>query len=68
MTWIKKLFLKGLITVIPITATIALFIWLVTFAEDLASKTLRYLFPHIIYWPGMGVIFAFLFIFIVGAL
>ena len=68
MRRIKKIFLKGLITVIPIVATIALFVWLVTFAEGLASKTLKYLFPNIAYWPGMGVIFVFLFIFVVGIL
>lgn len=68
MKQVKKLFLKGLITVIPITATIAVLIWLVTFAEDVASRTLRYLFPNIAYWPGMGVVFALLFIFVVGAI
>ena len=68
MRRIKRVFLKGLITVIPITATIALLIWLVTFAEDLAGTTLKYLFPNINYWPGMGVIFAFFFISMVGAI
>ena len=68
MKQIKKFFLKGLITVIPITATIALLVWLVTFAESLASNTLKYLFPNIAYWPGMGVAVAFLFIFMVGAI
>ena len=68
MKRIKKLFLKGLITVVPISVTIALLVWLVTFAEELAGKTLKYLFPNISYWPGMGVIFAFLFIFAVGAI
>lgn len=65
---IKKIFLNGLITVIPITATFALFVWLVTFAENLAGNTLKYLFPHLTYLPGMGVVFAFLFIFTVGVL
>ena len=68
MKRIKRLFLKGLVTVIPITVTIAVFVWLVTFAEGLASRTLKYLLPNIVYWPGMGVICAFLFIFLVGML
>ena len=57
-----------MITVIPITVTIALLVWLVTFAENFASDTLRYLFPNMTYWPGMGVIFGLLFIFAVGAI
>ena len=68
MKRIKKIFLNGLITVIPITATFALFVWLVTFAEKLAGDILKYLFPHLTYLPGMGVIFAILFIFTVGVL
>ena len=68
MRRIKKFFLKGLVTVIPITATIALLVWLVTFAENLVSNALKYLFPNIIYWPGMGVVFGFLFISMIGAI
>lgn len=66
MGHIKGVFLRGLIAVVPITATLFLFIWLATSAENLAGKLLKSVFPHLTYMPGMGVVFALLFIFVIG--
>lgn len=66
MKHIKRTFLKGLITVIPIAATIGLFVWFVTFTEKLAGQILKYLLPDVSHLPGMGVLFAFLLIFVIG--
>ena len=51
---------------IPIAATIGLFVWFVTFTEKLAGQILKYLLPDVSYLPGMGVLFAFLLIFVIG--
>ena len=68
MSQIKGVFLRGLIAVVPITATLFLFMWLTRSAEALAGKLLKALFPSMTYLPGMGVIFALLFIFMIGLL
>lgn len=66
MNQIKGIFLRGFIAVIPITATLFLFMWLATSAENLAGKMFKSMFPQVNYLPGMGVLFALILIFAIG--
>jgi uncharacterized membrane protein len=60
-------FLKGLAAVLPVALTIYVVVWLATTAESMLSSLWRRLFPaH--YYPGLGLVVAFLFILLVGVL
>ena len=67
MASIKRTFIKGLITIIPITATIFLLVWLFQTTEKLLADTIKNILPsNITYIPGMGLIFVLVIIFVVG--
>ncbi len=63
---IKTTFLKGLLAVVPITATIYLLIWLIKTAESAFGGILMSSFPNIPYVPGLGVLIAIVLIFLIG--
>ncbi len=64
MAFLSRVFIKGLITLLPITLTIALLIWVVSKAEWAFGEPLRSVLPF--YFPGAGVAFALIVIFIAG--
>ncbi len=64
MSFISRVFFKGLITLIPITLTISLVIWIVSKAEWAFGEPLRQVLPF--YFPGAGVILALILIFVAG--
>lgn len=64
MAFLSKVFFKGLITLIPITLTISLIIWIVSKAELAFGEPLRDVLPF--YFPGVGVILALIVIFLAG--
>lgn len=66
MSFISKVFFKGLITLLPITLTISLIIWIVSKAEWAFGEPLRQVLP--VYFPGSGVALAIIVIFIAGLL
>jgi uncharacterized membrane protein len=66
MSYLSRVFIKGLFALLPITLTIFLLLWLATTAEQLFGDPLRRLFPF--YFPGAGVILAAILIFFVGLL
>jgi len=68
MNTINRAFLKGLLTVLPITITIYLVVWIVKFAESLFGEPLREILPEATYVPGLGLIIALLAILGVGVL
>lgn len=63
---INKTFLAGLITVLPVMATIYLSIWVMAGAENFLGLFLRFFLPHSWYVPGMGVAIGLVLIFFVG--
>jgi uncharacterized membrane protein len=61
-------FLKGLAAVLPVALTIYVVVWLATTVESILSGPLRVILPRDHYWPGLGLIVAFLLILLVGVL
>ncbi len=61
-------FLKGLAAVLPLALTVYVVFWLAKTAESILSGPLRMMLPLGHYWPGLGLIVAFLLILLVGVL
>lgn len=61
-------FLKGLAAVLPVAVTIYLVYWLGTTADSILGGPLRFILPTDHYWPGLGLLVAFLFILLVGVI
>lgn len=61
-------FLKGLAAVLPLALTVYVVVWLASAAESVLGGPLRALLPEDRYWPGLGLLVAFLLILIVGVL
>ena len=61
-------FLKGLAAVLPLALTIYVVFWLATAAESVLGGPVQALLPEGRYWPGSGLLAAFVFIFVVGLL
>lgn len=62
----KKIFMRGLVAIAPVAVTIALVVWLLKFMEHYASIPIKDLIGAKNYYPGMGIVVALVFIFIVG--
>src|SRR5262245_54869037 len=65
---ISRIFLRGLVVILPITVTVALVIWLATTAEDFLGGLIQGLWPHWKYWPGLGILLGVLIVFAAGLL
>ncbi len=65
---IYRIFLKGLLTLLPITVTLYLLAWVIGMAEGLFGDPLRDALPAAFYVPGFGVALALLLVFFVGLL
>jgi uncharacterized membrane protein len=63
-----KIFLTGLLTVLPVLATLYLVLWLVGTMERFFGAQLKWLMPDEYYRTGMGLLLAVLIIFGVGLL
>ena len=63
-----KLFLKGLVVVIPLALTFAIIWWVASYAESLLGGLLARVLPSGWYIPGMGVIVAVAITVLVGVL
>jgi len=68
MKSVGRIFLTGMLTVLPVLATVYLTVWLVTSAERFVGKQLMWLIPDEYYRTGMGLVLAVLLIFLVGLL
>jgi uncharacterized membrane protein len=68
MNSLGRIFLTGVLTVLPVLATVYLLIWLFTTAESFLGKPLRWLIPGDYYRVGMGVLVGIIVIFVVGVL
>jgi uncharacterized membrane protein len=63
-----RIFLTGLLTLIPAVATIYLMVWLVGAVDRMFGKPLRWLMPDETYLAGMGIVVAIAIVFGVGVL
>jgi uncharacterized membrane protein len=63
-----KIFLTGLLTVLPVIATIYFSVWLLTVLERFFGKQVMFLIPDEWYRTGMGLVVAIVFVFLVGVL
>jgi len=68
MKSIGRIFLTGILTVLPILATIYLVVWLFAAVERFLGKQLLFLMPDEYYRAGMGLLAALVIIFLVGLL
>ena len=68
MAFIYRIFLKGLLTLLPITLTLYLLVWVATKAEAIFGDPLRHYFPGDMIFPGTGVLIIIIVIFLVGLL
>lgn len=68
MKSVGRIFLTGMLTVLPVLATLYLVVWLVTGAERFVGKQLMWLIPDEYYRTGMGLLLAIALIFAVGLL
>ena len=68
MSFIYRIFLKGLLTLLPITITIYLLVWIATSFESAFGGVMRRSLPPGFDLPGVGIVFALLLIFVVGLL
>ena len=68
MKYLGRIFLTGVLTVLPVLATTYLLIWLFTTAESFLGKPLQWLIPEGFYRAGMGLVVGVLVIFVVGVL
>jgi uncharacterized membrane protein len=68
MKSLGRIFLTGVLTVLPVLATAYLLIWLFTTAESFLGKPLRWLIPDDYYRGGMGLLIGIVVIFVVGIL
>jgi len=68
MKSLGRIFLTGVLTVLPVLATAYLLIWLFTTAESFLGKPLRWLIPEGYYRGGMGLLVGIVVIFVVGVL
>jgi uncharacterized membrane protein len=63
-----RIFLTGLLTLIPAVATIYFMVWLIGAVDRLFGKPLRWLMPDETYLAGMGIVVAIAIVFGVGIL
>jgi uncharacterized membrane protein len=68
MKVIGKLFLKGLVAILPLAVTVYVLYWLGGSAESVMGVLLRGILPDDKYVPGMGMLFGFLLILLCGIL
>lgn len=68
MNSVGRIFLTGLLTVLPVLATLYLVLWLVGALEQFFGAQLKWLIPDEYYRTGMGLLLAVLVIFGIGLL
>lgn len=66
MGYLSRIFLQGLLALLPITLTVYLIVWITSAAEALLGQPLKALLPESIYIPGTGVLLVIMSIFAVG--
>lgn len=65
---IGRTFLTGLLTVVPVVATLYLVVWLATTAETFLGRALKWIIPDQLYFYGMGMLAGVGVVLVVGVL
>jgi len=65
---VGRIFLTGLLTVLPIIATLYFTVWVLAVLERFFGKQVMFLIPDEWYRTGMGLVVAVVFVFLVGLL
>src|SRR5687768_17520046 len=65
---VGRVFLSGLLTVLPLVLTLYFTVWILTVLEEFFGKQVKLLLPDDWYRPGMGLAVAVVMIFLVGLL
>ena len=60
--------LTGFFTIVPVILTVYLLYWGAVSSEEVMGKALRWAFPGLVYFPGLGTIIGLLLVFAVGLL
>jgi uncharacterized membrane protein len=68
LSYLGKILVKGLVTILPIGITVYLVYWLGVTTDRLLSGPIRWFIPAEDYIPGMGLVAGFLVLFAVGLL
>ena len=68
MKRLTKILIAGLVTILPLVATLFIVLWLGRTAETIAGGFLKLVFPAHFYRPGMGVLAGLAMVFLVGIL
>jgi uncharacterized membrane protein len=68
MKSVSRIFLTGVLTVLPVLATFYFALWMLTAVEWFFGQQLMWLMPDEYYRAGMGLLLAIILIFIVGML
>ncbi|MGH8550536.1 MAG: DUF502 domain-containing protein [Methylococcales bacterium] len=58
MSYLYRLFLKGLFTILPVVLTFYLIYWIVYSVESLLNRYVVALIPDFLHFPGMGILTA----------
>lgn len=66
MKHLTRTFLTGLVTVLPVVATVYLLVWLAVTAESLLGGLMRLVLPQALYRPGLGVALGVVVVFLIG--
>ena len=66
MRFLRQVFFKGLIAVLPVALTIYLVVWLARAFESILGRGIKAIVPEEYYVPGLGVVTGILLIFAVG--
>ena len=66
--WFYKVFIKGLVLVLPISLTISVVSWIVIKAETFFGKSVQKLLGDSLYVPGVGILISLAVIFAAGLL
>ncbi|MGH8552336.1 MAG: DUF502 domain-containing protein, partial [Methylococcales bacterium] len=58
MSYLYRLFIKGILTVLPVTLTFYLVYWIISSIENLLNRYVVALIPNFLQFPGMGILTA----------
>lgn len=63
---LSKIFLQGLVVVLPITITLAVIYWFASTAETFLGGLVQFVAPGWRYWTGLGVLIGMVLVFVAG--
>jgi len=66
MSFLYKIFWKGLITVLPVSLTFYILVWAIKGIDGILGQNLKVILPEFLYFPGIGILGSFVIICLVG--